>query len=97
MELPHAMLGSVLSQYENRRSGFFLAMYHTGEEERSRIHLGFSEGDRHAIVLDCSTGRRLSPWHRAAIDFSWYLQHLLPDPELSNLTITAIKIDSHHT
>jgi hypothetical protein len=56
VELPHAMLGSVLSQYENRRSGFFLAMYHTGEEERSRIHLGFSKGDKHAIVLDCSTG-----------------------------------------
>jgi hypothetical protein len=72
-------------------------MYHTGEEERNRIHLGFSEGDRYAVVLDCSMGRRLSPYHRAAIDFSWYLQHLLPNPELSNLAITAIRIDSHHT
>lgn len=95
VQLPVASLRSILSTYDRHRDDLTLSMCHIDDDEVLPISLGFP--DPACLSLDCSVGRRLSPWHRTAIDFSWYLLRLLPDPETSNLQIVEIDIHSQHT
>lgn len=97
-ELPLEALPEVLAAYESHRGDLSLCMYHVDEgAEVLPVSLAFDDSDPCCLAVDCSWGRRLSSWHSAAFDFSWYLQRLLPDPETSNLQIVDINIHAQHT
>lgn len=86
---PYLCFENLVKRKENNRANISLALYFKNDIDKYRADVSFFDC-KNKISLDCSWGKRICEYHKTSIDFSWYIEKLIPDPETSDLTINSI-------
>jgi len=89
-EEPYENRQAILERLERIRDQMSITIFFVEDEDMWDATLSFSKTDKSLLIVDCPSGRKISPYFRAAIDFSWYIAKLLPNPETSSLGIARV-------
>jgi hypothetical protein len=63
---------------------------HPMDGEEWNVTLNFAREQRNEVSIDFYNGKSLSPEYRVAIDFSWYIERILPVVKMCDLEMKAI-------